>query len=76
MGCEENGKVDDVTKAFGLSNWKDGVGIYRDEESCGKSKGSGKEQELSLYMLSLRCPLDFQLGISSRQWKFKSGIPG
>lgn len=43
VGCEENGKVDDVIKAFGLSNWKDGVGIYRDEESCGKSKGLGKE---------------------------------
>lgn len=67
VGCEESGGVEDVSRAFGLSDWKDGVAINRDGEAVGEAGVQGESRRSVLYVIGLGCLVDFQMGIPGRQ---------
>ena len=61
-GCEESGGVEDVSRACGLSDRKDGVATNRDGRSGGET-GVQRESRCSVFcMIGLGCLVDFRMG--------------
>lgn len=75
-GVRQRGGKDDP-EGLGLSNQKDRVAIIQGEKCLGGA-GLGKTRNSPFVMLSLRCLLDKQVEISSRQliivWSWRGRV--
>lgn len=54
--CEKRG-ISENSKVFILSNKKEGIAFHQDGEDWGRRQFTGKGQESSLVVLSLRCQI-------------------
>jgi hypothetical protein len=57
-GYERKKQAKDYTKAFGLSKWKDGIGVMKVVEG---EDLVGKNRNLVVVMMNLRCHLTFKI---------------
>lgn len=60
MVCEESGGVEDVSKAFVPSDWKDGIVMNRDGKAVGETGVQGESRCSVFCMIGLGCRVDFQ----------------